>query len=101
MAEFLHVRRLAERPNHVKDRLAFVQRPQEGRALSGNLEDDGDGPGGGVGVRETIAFMLYSSAGIAESSVVSYTLLATATGFMGALPGGIAFSLSVGGRKRP
>jgi len=56
---------------------------------------------GGVGVRETIAFVLYSSAGIAESSVVSYTLLATATGFMGALPGGIAFSLSVGGRKRP
>jgi len=54
---------------------------------------------GGVGVRETIAVLLFSAAGIGEATVVSYTLLATAAGFTGALPGGAAFALSIGQRK--
>ena len=56
---------------------------------------------GGVGVRETVAFVLFASAGISEATVVSYTLLATATGFTGAIPGGIAFAMSIGERKMP
>ena len=55
---------------------------------------------GGVGVRETIAFMLFSAVGVDKSVVVSYTLLATAAGFTGAFPGGIAFALSIGERKK-
>jgi len=55
---------------------------------------------GGVGVRETIAFMLFSAVGVDKSVVVSYTLLATAAGFTGACPGGIAFALSIGERKK-
>ncbi|MCE5249017.1 flippase-like domain-containing protein [bacterium] len=54
---------------------------------------------GGVGVRETVAFILFSTVGVEQATVVSYTLLATASGFTGALPGGAAFALSVGERK--
>ncbi|MBN1294678.1 MAG: flippase-like domain-containing protein [Candidatus Latescibacteria bacterium] len=55
---------------------------------------------GGVGVRETIAFLLFATAGVDKAVVVSYTFLATATGFTGAIPGGIAFAMSVGERNK-
>jgi hypothetical protein len=54
---------------------------------------------GGIGLRETVAFLLFSTMGVNQATVVSYTLLATASGFTGSLPGGLAFALSVGERK--
>ncbi len=49
---------------------------------------------GGVGVRESIAVALFYTVGVAEPSVVAYSLLATLTGFICSMPGGIAFALS-------
>ena len=54
---------------------------------------------GGVGVRETVGVTLFSTIGVARPDVVAYSLLATLTGFIGSVPGGIAFGLG-GGRKR-
>ena len=56
---------------------------------------------GGVGVRETMAFVLFSTAGINEATVISYTLLATAAGFTGSLPGFLAFLLDIRERRLP
>ena len=55
---------------------------------------------GGVGVRETAAVIFFSTAGINEATIVSYTLLAYGAGFTGALPGGVAFALSTGERTK-
>jgi len=54
---------------------------------------------GGVGVRESMAFILFSTVGQGRSVVVSYTLLATAAGLIGSIPGGVAFILGAGDRK--
>jgi len=48
---------------------------------------------GGVGVRETMGVTLFSTIGILRPDVVAYTLLATLTGFIGSLPGGIVFAV--------
>lgn len=49
---------------------------------------------GGVGVRESIGVALFYTVGVGEPSVVAYSLLATLAGFIGSIPGGIAFALS-------
>lgn len=49
---------------------------------------------GGIGVRETMGAALFGTIGILRGDVVAYTLLATLTGFVGSLPGGLAFLLS-------
>jgi len=54
----------------------------------------------GLGVRESMAVLLFAFAGVPEESVVSYTLLATAAGFMGSMPGGLLFALSIGDRRK-
>ena len=54
---------------------------------------------GGVGVREMMGVGLFSLVGVPRETVVSYTLLAYATGFTGSLPGAAAFAMSVGSRK--
>ncbi len=48
---------------------------------------------GGVGVRETMGVTLFSTVGVGTSDVVVYSLLATLVGFIGSIPGGIAFAL--------
>ncbi len=55
---------------------------------------------GGVGVRETIAPLLFATAGVAAPLVVAYTLTATAAGFTGSLPGAVAFMLDTA-REKP
>ncbi len=54
---------------------------------------------GGVGVREAIAVVLFSTIGVGKATVLSYTLMATAAGFTGAIPGGVAFALRVVEKK--
>jgi len=54
---------------------------------------------GGVGVRETIASLLFATAGVDAALVVAYSLSATAAGFTGAIPGAIAFMLDTAKRK--
>ena len=48
---------------------------------------------GGVGVRETMGVLLFYTVGVGRPDVVAYTLLATLIGFIGSIPGGIAFAL--------
>ena len=48
---------------------------------------------GGVGVRETIGVTLFSAVGVGRPDVVAYSLLATLAGFIGSVPGGIAFAV--------
>ncbi len=48
---------------------------------------------GGVGVRETMGVTLFSTVGVGTPDVVVYSLLATLVGFIGSIPGGIAFAL--------
>ena len=55
--------------------------------------------GGGFGVREAFAVVLFSSIGLEEEIVLSYTLLATLASFIGSIPGGIAFALSANERR--
>jgi glycosyltransferase 2 family protein len=55
---------------------------------------------GGVGVREMMGVGLFSLVGVPRETVVSYTLLAYATGFTGSLPGAAAFAMSVGKRNK-
>lgn len=50
---------------------------------------------GGFGVREAFAVVLFSSLGLEEEIVLSYTFLTAFASFIGAIPGGIAFLLSV------
>lgn len=50
---------------------------------------------GGFGVRETFAVVLFSSVGLEEEIVLSYIFLTTISSFIGALPGGVAFALSI------
>lgn len=52
---------------------------------------------GGVGVREMVGIGLFSAVGVPQEMVVSYTFLATASGFTGSLPGAAAFLF--GGRR--
>ena len=48
---------------------------------------------GGIGVRESIGVTLFATLGVAEPSVVAYSLLATVAGFVGSIPGAIAFAV--------
>jgi glycosyltransferase 2 family protein len=50
---------------------------------------------GGVGVREMMAVLLFQTVGVSQAIIVSYTFLAYSSGFMGALPGSIAFMMSI------
>ncbi|MFC1693365.1 lysylphosphatidylglycerol synthase transmembrane domain-containing protein [Candidatus Latescibacterota bacterium] len=54
---------------------------------------------GGFGVRETMAFVLFSTVGVEQATVLSYSLLATSAGLAGALPGGAAFVMGIGDKK--
>ncbi len=54
---------------------------------------------GGVGVREMAGVGLFSSLGVSQESILSYTLLAYTVGFTGSLPGAFAFAFSVGSRR--
>lgn len=54
---------------------------------------------GGVGIRETMGVALFSTVGVVKPEVIAYTLLATFVGFLGSVPGGIAFALSGGEKK--
>ncbi|MDP2983511.1 MAG: lysylphosphatidylglycerol synthase transmembrane domain-containing protein [Candidatus Latescibacter sp.] len=57
---------------------------------------------GGVGVREMMAVILFSTVGVSQATVVSYTFLAYSSGFIGALPGSVAFMMSIKrGKKDP
>jgi glycosyltransferase 2 family protein len=49
---------------------------------------------GGLGVRETVGAGFFSTVGVGMPDVVAYSLLATLTGFIGSIPGGIAFAMS-------
>ena len=49
---------------------------------------------GGFGVREAFAVVLFSSVGVENELVLSYSLLASVCSFAGALPGAAAFALS-------
>lgn len=53
---------------------------------------------GGVGVREMMGVGLFSVMGIPQETVLSYTLLAYAAGFTGAIPGAAAFVFGAGDR---
>ncbi len=53
---------------------------------------------GGVGVREIVGVGLFSMMGVPQEIVISYTLLATAAGFTGSIPGGAAFIFGAGDR---
>jgi glycosyltransferase 2 family protein len=54
---------------------------------------------GGVGVREMVGTGLFALVGVPGETVVSYTLLAYSTGFLGSLPGAAAFVFGAGGRR--
>jgi len=54
---------------------------------------------GGVGVRDMMGVALFSLMGIGKETVVSYTILATTAGFVGSLPGAVAFTVSLGRGK--
>ena len=54
---------------------------------------------GGFGVREAFAIVLFSSVGVENELVLSYSLLASVCSFAGALPGAAAFALSGNERK--
>jgi hypothetical protein len=47
---------------------------------------------GGVGVRDMMGVTLFSLVGMGRETIISYTLLATAAGFVGSLPGAAAFA---------
>jgi len=55
---------------------------------------------GGFGVREASAVVLFSSLGLEEEIVLSYAFLTAFTSFIGAIPGGIAFVLSVNDSRK-
>jgi glycosyltransferase 2 family protein len=55
---------------------------------------------GGVGVREMMAVILFSTVGVSQATIVSYTFLAYSSGFIGALPGSIAFMMSIQRKKK-
>ncbi len=48
---------------------------------------------GGIGVRESVGVTLFATIGVAQPTVVAYSLLATVAGFAGSLPGALAFAL--------
>ena len=54
---------------------------------------------GGVGVREMVGVGLFSAMGVPQETVISYSLLAYAAGFTGAIPGAAAFVFGFGDRK--
>jgi len=55
---------------------------------------------GGFGVREASAVVLFCSLGLEEEIVLSYTFLTALASFIGAIPGGIAFVLSINDSRR-
>ncbi len=56
---------------------------------------------GGFGVREAFAVVLFRAVGLDEEIILSYSLLATFSAFIGSIPGGIAFVLSSGEARKP
>ncbi|MFA6470584.1 MAG: lysylphosphatidylglycerol synthase transmembrane domain-containing protein [Candidatus Latescibacterota bacterium] len=55
---------------------------------------------GGVGVREMMGVILLSRVGVSQPVIVSYTILAYSAGFIGSLPGSIAFMMSIQREKK-